>query len=120
MIDQATCRTNNWRQCYSYNSEGGLETEEGEKGSTQSSTNRCEKNPDCFVKNIDMTKGAGNFNGLLLASVGNRTTLENIMVSHSAGNSFEVWGGGVYLEKAVSYKSDKNDFKFNYGAQCQR
>ena len=64
-------------------------------------------------------KGAGNFNGLLLASVGNRTTLENIMVSHSAGNSFEVWGGGVYLEKAVSYKSDKNDFKFNYGAQCQ-
>jgi len=64
-------------------------------------------------------KGAGNFNGLLLASVGNRTTLENIMVSHSAGNSFEIWGGEVYLEKAVSYKSDKNDFKFNYGAQCQ-
>jgi len=64
-------------------------------------------------------KGAGNFNGLLLASVGNQTTLENIMVSHSAGNSFEVWGGEVYLEKAVSYKSDKNDFKFNYGAQCQ-
>jgi hypothetical protein len=64
-------------------------------------------------------KGAGNFNGLLLASVGNQTILENIMISHSAGNSFEVLGGEVYLEKAVSYKSDKNDFKFNYGAQCQ-
>lgn len=64
-------------------------------------------------------KGAGNFNGLLLASVGNQTTLENIMVSHSAGNSIEVLGGDVYLEKVVSYKSDKNDFKFNYGAQCQ-
>ncbi len=64
-------------------------------------------------------KGGGNFNGLLLASVGNQTILENIMVSHSAGNSFEVWGGEVYLEKAVSYKSDKNDFKFNYGAQGQ-
>ncbi|MCK0109982.1 hypothetical protein MWU58_11805 [Flavobacteriaceae bacterium S0825] len=64
-------------------------------------------------------KGAGNFNGLLLASVGNQTILENIMISHSAGNSFEVLGGEVYLEKVVSYKSDKNDFKFNYGAQCQ-
>ncbi len=64
-------------------------------------------------------KGAGNFNGLLLASVGNQTTLENIMVSYSAGNSIEVWGGGVNLEKIVSYKSNKNDFKFNYGAQCQ-
>ncbi len=64
-------------------------------------------------------KGAGNFNGLLLASVGNRTIIENVMVSHSAGNSFEIWGGEVYLEKAVSFKSDKNDFKFNYGAQCQ-
>jgi len=64
-------------------------------------------------------KGAGNFNGLLLASVGNQTILENIMVSHSAGNSFEVLGGEVYLEKAISFKSDKNDFKFNYGAQCQ-
>jgi hypothetical protein len=63
-------------------------------------------------------RGAGNFNGLLLASVGNRTTLENIMVSYSAGNSFEVWGGEVYIEKAVSYKSNKNDFKFNYGTQC--
>ncbi|MCK0180440.1 hypothetical protein MWU50_14160 [Flavobacteriaceae bacterium S0862] len=64
-------------------------------------------------------KGAGNFNGLLLASVGNQTILESIMISHSAGNSFEVLGGEVYLEKVVSYKSDKNDFKFNYGAQCQ-
>ncbi|WP_347922738.1 hypothetical protein [Pontimicrobium sp. SW4] len=64
-------------------------------------------------------KGAGNFNGLLLASVGNQTTLENIMISYSAGNSLEVWGGEVHLEKVVSYKSNKNDFKFNYGAQCQ-
>ena len=64
-------------------------------------------------------KGGGNFNGLLLASVGNQTTLENIMVSYSAGNSFEVVGGHVYLEKVVSYKSNKNDFKFNYGAQSQ-
>ena len=64
-------------------------------------------------------KGAGNFNGLLLACVGNQTILENIMVSHSAGNSFEVLGGEVNLEKLVSYKSNGVDFKFNYGAQSQ-
>ena len=63
--------------------------------------------------------GIGNFNGLLLASVGNQTILENIMVSQSAGNSFEVWGGEVNLERAVSYKSNGNDFKFNYGTQSQ-
>ncbi len=63
-------------------------------------------------------KNAGYFNGLLLASVGNETVLENIMVSHCAGNSFEVLGGEVNLNKAVSYKSNSNDFKFNYGAQC--
>lgn len=64
-------------------------------------------------------KGAGNFNGLLLASVGNQTTFEGVMVSHSAGNAFEVWGGEVNLEKLVSYKANGNDFKFNYGTQSQ-
>lgn len=63
-------------------------------------------------------KNAGYFNGLLLASVGKETVLENIMVSHCAGNSFEILGGEVNLNRAVSYKSNSNDFKFNYGAQC--
>ena len=63
-------------------------------------------------------KNAGYFNGLLLASVGNKTILENIMVSHCAGNSFAILGGEVNLNKAVSNKSSSNDFKFNYGAQC--
>ncbi|WP_034045146.1 hypothetical protein [Wocania ichthyoenteri] len=62
-------------------------------------------------------KNAGYFNGLLLASVGNETILENIMVSHCAGNSFEILGGEVYLNKVVSYKANSNDFKFNYGTQ---
>ncbi len=64
-------------------------------------------------------RGVGNFNGLLLASVGNETILENIMVSHSAGNSFEILGGEVILERIVSYKSHGNDFKFNYGTQSK-
>ena len=57
------------------------------------------------------------FNGLLLAGVGSKTILENIMVSYSAGNSFEVLGGNVKLTKAVSYKSASIDFKFNFGSQ---
>lgn len=64
-------------------------------------------------------KGGGNFNGLLLASVGNETVIENIMVSHSAGDSFEIWGGEVNLNKLVSYKSNSNDFKFNFGTQSK-
>jgi len=58
------------------------------------------------------------FNALLLASVGNNTLIDNIMISYAAGNSFEIWGGEVNLDRLVSYKSSSIDFKFNYGAQC--
>lgn len=59
------------------------------------------------------------FNGLLLAGIGSETHVENVMVSYSAGNSFEVWGGDVDLVKVVSYRSSSNDFKFNYGAHSE-
>ncbi|MDO5980751.1 hypothetical protein [Flavivirga spongiicola] len=58
-----------------------------------------------------------NFDGILLAGVGNETVLENIMVSYCAGDSFEILGGRVNLLKAVSYSSNSNDFKFNLGSQ---
>lgn len=61
----------------------------------------------------------GYFSGLLLAGVGSETTLENIMISYSAANSFEVWGGQVNLNKLISYKSANNDFKFNFGSQSK-
>ncbi|OEK08332.1 hypothetical protein A8C32_02450 [Flavivirga aquatica] len=64
-------------------------------------------------------KTAGNLNGLLLAGVGYATMLENIMVSYSEGNSFEILGGKVGLEKLVSYKSSGNDFRFNLGTQSK-
>jgi len=48
-ISQAACRTNNWRSCLSYNNDGN------------SSESKCNKNPDCFYRKIDMTKGNGNF-----------------------------------------------------------
>ncbi|WP_303315155.1 hypothetical protein Q4Q34_16190 [Flavivirga abyssicola] len=64
-------------------------------------------------------RGGANFDGLLLASVGSETVLENIMVSYCAGDSFEVIGGEVNLLKAVSYRSNSNDFKFNLGTQSR-
>lgn len=63
-------------------------------------------------------KGAGNLSSLLLAGIGNKTILENIMVSNSGGNSFDVYGGELSLEKLVSLKSYADDFKFNFGTQC--
>ncbi|TDE46612.1 hypothetical protein E0I26_00575 [Flavobacterium rhamnosiphilum] len=64
-------------------------------------------------------KGLGNFNALLLAGVGNKTVLENIMISYSAGDSFEIFGGELTLNKMVSYKSSSDDYKFNFGTQCR-
>ncbi|HZW63689.1 MAG TPA: hypothetical protein VFF15_08620 [Flavobacteriaceae bacterium] len=64
------------------------------------------------------TKQAGYFNGLLLACVGTKTVVENVMVSHCAGDAFKVWGGNLSIKNAVSYKTNSNDFSFNYGAQC--
>ncbi|MFK7781702.1 hypothetical protein [Psychroserpens sp.] len=64
------------------------------------------------------TKDYGYFNGLTLAGVGQQTIIENIMVSYCEGNSFNILGGDVNLEKLVSYKSNINDYEFNYGAQC--
>ncbi|WP_299554306.1 hypothetical protein [Seonamhaeicola sp.] len=63
-------------------------------------------------------RGAGYLNGLLLAGVGSKTVFENIMVSYCAGDAYEVWGGDVTINKAISYRTSSNDFKFNYGAQC--
>ncbi|MFD2725836.1 hypothetical protein [Hyunsoonleella rubra] len=57
------------------------------------------------------------FSGLLLAGVGNYTKLDHIMVSHSEGNAFEVWGGKVDMHNFVSFKSHGTDFRFNHGAR---
>lgn len=64
------------------------------------------------------TKAFGNFSGLTLAGVGLKTAISNIMVSYCEGSSFNVLGGEVDLTKTVSYRSNKNDYNFNYGTQC--
>ena len=57
------------------------------------------------------------FSGLLLAGVGEESTFNNVMVSQSAGNAFEVWGGKPKMNQFVSYKSHGSDFIFNYGSR---
>jgi hypothetical protein len=57
-------------------------------------------------------------NGLSLAGVGNKTVLESIMISDSADDSFEVYGGNFSLINAVSYRSGDDDYDFTQGAQC--
>lgn len=62
-------------------------------------------------------KGADSFNGLTVAGIGNKTVLENIMVSYSGGDSFAFYGGDVNASQLVSYKSINDDFKVTQGAQ---
>ncbi|WP_158850151.1 hypothetical protein [Algibacter sp. L1A34] len=64
------------------------------------------------------TKDNGYFSGITLAGVGSETIFENVMVTYCKGNSFNVIGGVVNLDKMVSYRSNGNDFDFNYGTQC--
>ena len=64
------------------------------------------------------TKKYGYFNGITLAGVGKETTINNVMVSYCEGNSFNILGGNLNLDKLVSYRSNIHDFQFNYGAQC--
>ncbi|TGV02416.1 hypothetical protein [Flavivirga rizhaonensis] len=64
------------------------------------------------------TKRSHVSNALLLGGLGAKTTINNVMVSYSAGNSFSVIGGEANLDKMVSYKSNGNDYNFSYGAVC--
>lgn len=64
-------------------------------------------------------KGLDTFNGLTVAGVGNKTVIENVMVSYSGGDSFAFYGGDVNASQLVSYKSINDDFKFTQGVQCR-
>jgi len=64
-------------------------------------------------------KGSSPLNALTLAGVGNKTVLENVMVSYSGGDSFAVIGGDLNVSKLVSFYCLNDDFKFTQGAQCK-
>jgi hypothetical protein len=63
------------------------------------------------------SKKYGYYNSLMLAGVGNKTIIDNIMVSYSEGNSFYILGGNTNLNKIVSFRASKKDFIVHYGAQ---
>lgn len=64
-------------------------------------------------------RGADNFNAILLGGIGNKTILENIMVSYAAGDAFQVLGGEPVMSKIVSYRCSGTDFKFSLGTQAK-
>ncbi len=57
-------------------------------------------------------------NGVSLAGVGNKTVIENIMISDSADDSFQIYGGMFTMANVVSYKAGDDDFDFTQGSQC--
>lgn len=63
-------------------------------------------------------KGAPVLNSITFAGVGNKTVLDNVMVSFSGGDSFGIIGGDLNVSKLVSYYCINDDFKFTQGAQC--
>jgi hypothetical protein len=64
-------------------------------------------------------RGAENFNAIMLGGIGNKTILENIMVSYALGDAFEVFGGEPIMSKLVSYKCNGVDFRFSLGTQAK-
>ncbi|NNL79969.1 MAG: hypothetical protein HKO67_05745 [Flavobacteriaceae bacterium] len=65
------------------------------------------------------TRDFGYFSGLTLAGIGSKTTINNVMVSYCEGISFNILGGSLSLDQMVSYRSSIDDYKFNFGTQCE-
>lgn len=64
-------------------------------------------------------KGFKDYNALSLAGVGNKTIIEHVMTSFSAGNAFEVLGGEVSMKNVVTYRATGDDFRFTQGSQAK-
>ncbi|WP_194768515.1 hypothetical protein [Tamlana sp. I1] len=54
-------------------------------------------------------------NGLTLCGIGSKTIIENVMVSYSADDSFEWFGGEGAFKNLVSFKSKDDDFDVTNG-----
>jgi len=79
------------------------------------------KNNSGFISYVRIEYAGAKFknaqvpNALLLAGVGAETSINNVMVSYSAGNAVNVIGGEVNMNQMISYKSNGNDYNFSYG-----
>jgi len=58
---------------------------------------------------------ASEVNGLTLCSVGNKTIIDYIQVSHSGDDGYEWFGGTVNAKHIISYKTEDDDFDTDNG-----
>ncbi|RZS92308.1 hypothetical protein [Aquimarina brevivitae] len=56
-------------------------------------------------------------NGLSLYALGKNSIISNIMVSYSADDSYEFFGGNAELSNLISFKAKDDDFDFTEGFQ---
>ncbi len=63
-------------------------------------------------KKINQSK---ELNGLSLYGLGKKSILNNIMISHSADDSFEFFGGTFNINNLISYKAKDDDYDFTLG-----
>ncbi|SHI80815.1 hypothetical protein [Aquimarina spongiae] len=61
------------------------------------------------------TNKSKELNGLSLYALGKRSSISNIMISYSADDSFECFGGSVPMSNLISYKAKDDDFDFTLG-----
>jgi hypothetical protein len=54
-------------------------------------------------------------NGLTLGGVGRKTKIENIQVSYSGDDSYEMFGGTVNLKNIIAYRGWDDDFDTDFG-----
>lgn len=54
-------------------------------------------------------------NGLTMASVGDKTTIDHVQVSYSGDDSYEWFGGTVNLKHLIAYKGTDDDFDTDFG-----
>lgn len=64
-------------------------------------------------------KGFKDYSALTFAGVGNKTVIENVMSSFSAGNAFEMLGGDITMKNMVTLRSTGDDYRFSQGTQCK-
>ncbi len=65
-------------------------------------------------KKINQTK---ELNGLSLYALGQNSILDHIMISYSADDSFECFGGTANMYHLISYKAKDDDYDFTLGYQ---
>ncbi len=65
-------------------------------------------------KKINQSKG---LNALSLYALGKNSIVNNIMISHSAEDSFECFGGSFDMQSLISFKAKDDDYDFTLGYQ---